>query len=307
MKKCAYFYVDDVIWVFRDLTRERPASLFDQRLLRVLKEAYEKYGMKTQLNAFYRTDAFYGNDVFTLEEMTDAYRQEWEEAAHWLKIGFHARGEFPDYPYVNADYEQVFQDFQDMYREVCRFAGEQSFCMAMNPHWTPVSKAGVQALYDCGVRVMSMTLGKRYEYAGDSAVLPYGHAARLLHNRKPETMLFRRGTLNKAIDSSICGYNHLEGEQEEALKHTLMSVRDPESGMRFTKLCGGPTLNLSRLEDLEGEFGTYLGNEFIGFATHEQYSYPDYYAYQPDHGDKILKAAEIMHKNGYNYIWDDEM
>ena len=35
--KRAYFYIDDVIWLFRDLTRQRPASLFDNFMLKQLK------------------------------------------------------------------------------------------------------------------------------------------------------------------------------------------------------------------------------------------------------------------------------
>ena len=56
MDKKSYFYIDDTIWVLRDLTRTRPASLFDMPLIKVLKEAHDKYGLKTQLNLFYRTD-----------------------------------------------------------------------------------------------------------------------------------------------------------------------------------------------------------------------------------------------------------
>ena len=36
--KRAYFYIDDVIWLFRDLTRQRPASLFDNFMLKQLKK-----------------------------------------------------------------------------------------------------------------------------------------------------------------------------------------------------------------------------------------------------------------------------
>ena len=59
MKK-AYFFIDDTIWVFRDLTRKRPASLFDNPFMKMLKGAHDKYGMKVQLNVFYRTDTYYG-------------------------------------------------------------------------------------------------------------------------------------------------------------------------------------------------------------------------------------------------------
>ena len=104
MNKKAFFFIDDTIWVFRDLTRKQPASLFDNPFLKMLKKAHDEYGLKTQLNVFFKTDVFYGDDEFNLSEMTDAYKSEWEACADWLKLAFHARQEFPDYPYVNASY-----------------------------------------------------------------------------------------------------------------------------------------------------------------------------------------------------------
>ncbi len=67
MSKKTYFYIDDVIWLMRDLTRERPSSLFDNFFMKILKHAHERYGLKVQLNLFYRTDFYYGNDEFTLK------------------------------------------------------------------------------------------------------------------------------------------------------------------------------------------------------------------------------------------------
>ena len=42
MKK-AYFYIDDIIWVFRDITRQKPKKLFDNPFLGMLKNAHDKY------------------------------------------------------------------------------------------------------------------------------------------------------------------------------------------------------------------------------------------------------------------------
>ena len=66
MNKCTFFYFDDVIWLFRDLTRQKYDSIFDHLYLKTFKEAHEKYGMKVQMNVFYRTDYFYGMDDFCL-------------------------------------------------------------------------------------------------------------------------------------------------------------------------------------------------------------------------------------------------
>ena len=43
--KCAVFYIDDMIWLFRDLARHQPARLFDNPFLKVLKEALDHGGL----------------------------------------------------------------------------------------------------------------------------------------------------------------------------------------------------------------------------------------------------------------------
>lgn len=307
MTKKAFFYIDDVIWVFRDIARERPKSIFDNPFLSVLKEAHDKYGMKVQLNVFLRTDFYYGNDEFYLSEMPDSYKPEFEAASDWLKFGFHAKQEFPDYPYVNATYEAVKEDFEETKAQVIRFAGEKSFANAVCTHWLPMSKAGCKALYDCGIRLMTTGSGPTREYEGDPFVLPYGHAGRLLQNRQPETKIYKRGTKDIAIDASICGYNHFSDEDIEVNRRNFNYYTDPETGMGFKKYTNGPNLNLSTLAELEVEIPEKIGGEFYGYATHEQYFYSDYYNYQPEFPAKILRAAELVNKNGYEYFFIEEI
>lgn len=305
MAKKAYFYIDDTLWVLRDLTRNRPASLFDVPLLKVLKTAHDKYGTKVQLNLFYRTDYFYGNDEFSLADVTDAYKAEWEACSDWLKLAFHAKEEFPDYPHVNANYEDVFNIFKAIEKEVFRFAGKKSFTYGVCPHWLPVSKAGVQALYDCGVRILDITVGEVAEYNGDPASLPYGHAMRLLNNRQPETRTFTRESPDTAIERSICAYNHLTPEQYKE-NGTLSVVFDEETGMHF-KQYYSTCLNLLSYGEVELELSKLLGNDYIGICNHEQYFYEDYLAYQPDYADKIYKMSSILAENGYEFIFAEDL
>ena len=307
VKKC-FSFIDDVIFTFRDIARERPKSIFDNPFMKMLKKAHDLYGMKVQLNAFFRTDFFYGSDEFSLSEMPDCYKSEFEEASDWLKIAFHAKQEFPDYPYVNADYDDVKMDFDKFRKEVFRFAGEKSFAYSVIPHWNPISKDGCRALYDSGVKIISASAGERFAYNGDPASLPYGHAFRLLQNRKPETELYFRGGRNTAINSSICAYNHLPAELMEAMKKKLTAYKDEETGIYFKRFSYGPCLNLYQLDELEEGFSKAgFDGEYFGYGNHEEYFYSDYYAYQPDYADKVLKAAEIMHRNGYEYFFVEEI
>ena len=171
MKK-AYFYIDDVIWIFRDLARQKPKSIFDHHFLATLKKAHDMYGLKAQLNVFYRTDFYYGMDEFTLAEMPDIYNSEWEANSDWLRLAFHSLQEFPDYPFINIDYDDMVKVFKLIEKEVIRFAGEKTFTYAINTHWLPVSKDGCRALKDCGAILLGASVGGREEYNGDPSTLP---------------------------------------------------------------------------------------------------------------------------------------
>ena len=308
MKKYAYFYFDDVIWPFRDLTRKKPKSMFDQTLLSYIKEAHDKYGFKAVLNSFYRTDYFYGDDEFCLSEMTDMYKEEWEAASDWLKIGFHAKQEFPDYPHVNISYEDMKNQYTRFANEVKRFAGEKTLSTTFNPHWSPVSREGVRALSECGIKVISITAGGRKEYNGDPNSLPYGHALRLLNNRQPETMIFDRGSRDVTINNSLCGYNHISSEELDRIKFTTEFIYNEEFGIYYKKICNsGCGLNVTPMDEIEEILERSMGKEYVATATHEQYSYPDYFAYQPESRDKLMKMCEVYQKHGYEYIFVEDL
>jgi hypothetical protein len=306
MKKC-YFFIDDVIWCLRDIARQKPASIFDQHFLGALKKAHDMYGLKVQLNLFYRTDFYYGMDEFTLRDMPDTYKKEWEDNSDWLRFGFHSLQEFPDYPFVNADYDDVKKVMELITGEVRRFAGEKSFAKAVLTHWLPVSKEGCKAIYDSGIKLMGVSSGPKREYDDDPSILPYGHAQRLLNNRKPETGLFSRGSRDVRIDSSICSYNHISTEENNAIFDNFGVHKDEEIGIYFKNFCSGPCLNLIPLDEMESDFAPHIQNEFLGYATHEQYSYPDYFAYQSDSEERLLTAAKIVYDAGYEHFFIEEL
>ena len=303
----AYFFIDDVIWVLRDIAREKPESIYDNWFMKMLKKGHDEYGMTVQLNLFYRTDFFYGNDEFTLADMPDTYKKEFKEAIDWLRFAFHAKQEFPDYPYINASYEDVKSNYDAIVCEIKRFAGDGSISNAVMTHWLPMSKEGCRALADCGVKFLSHSYGAKIKFDGDDSVLPYGHAARLKQNRQPESMHYTKNTKDVRVRAALCGYNHISEEEFDTIKFKNKSILDEKTGIRFRQLGGGPNLNLNSLEEIEDTLSKLIGNEFIGTGTHEQYFYPDYYAYQPDIPDKFYLLGKILSENGYRFITADEM
>lgn len=305
MKK-AYFFVDDVIWTLRDLTRQKPANLFDNPFMKTLKTAHEKYGLKVQMNLFYRTDSFYGYDVFTLSEVTDAYKAEFEEASEWLKFAVHAFEEFPDYAHLNATYEDTYWLFKTIEKEVFRFAGKNSFAYSVCPHWLTMSKAGVKALKDCGVKLLDVTAGDTREYDGNPDSLPYGHALRLLNNRQEEAKVFCRGGRDVAIARSISGYNHIDDKTFDETAYTLKTIYNEEFDIQFKKY-GLTTLNLIPYDEIEKDFEELTQGEYVGICDHEQYFYSDYLAYQPDYADKIYKMCEVLKAKGFEFVCGEEL
>ena len=293
-KKYFFSFIDDAIWVFRDLTRKRPRSLFDNPFFAILKNAHDRYGLKTQINLFYRTDYYYGMDEFNLSQMTDAYKAEFTAASDWLKLGFHAYQEFHDYPHVNSSYDDIYKLFHMIKDEVIRFAGEKSFAKGVVPHWVPVSFDGCRALYDCGAELVCVTVGETKDYDGNFDSLPFGHVGRLLQNRKPETKLFTRVTKVVSIANSICGYNHFSDPALFDNDKVLAYVVDSKTGLKFKKLDDNFDLNNYNVEEIREELDRRKNDELICIGNHEQYFFEDYFAYEPDYADRIYEMAKIL-------------
>ena len=109
MKKSFCFTVDDNIRCLRELTAGSYRSIFEHPYLGMYFGLHEKYGLKVQLNLFYKTDDF------DLSLMTDRYREEWQANSDWLKLSFHSEAETVK-PYEHSGYDKVFDDCQSFHR-----------------------------------------------------------------------------------------------------------------------------------------------------------------------------------------------
>ncbi len=307
--KRAAFYIDDAMFTFRDLAAQRPKSCWDHRFLGHLKEAWERYGQRIQLNLFYRNDFFYGvrEGLFSLKDMPDTWRDEFQAAKEWFRFGFHSLQEYPDYPWISASYDDVKLTWDLITSEVERFAGPGMFAKAVVPHWGPMSREGCIALKDCGAKVVWVSRGKRWEYTGDRSILPYGHAYRIENHRKPESAIYWRAGGGDDISVSASGYNHLETEFVEKTRGTYNWIHDNATGVNFKAFTsGGPCLNLFRLQDITAAIERIGEPEFYCYGTHEQYFFKDYFMYQPDYCEKTLLTAKWMHDHGYQYIFIED-
>lgn len=139
------YTVDDNIRFLKELAEGRYGCLLDHPYLAMHKRLHEKYGLRVQLNLFYEWNGF------DLSAMTDRYRAEWEENAHWLKLSFHSKKEIPR-PYETAEYGEILADCRAVQEEILRFAGEKSLAKTTTLHFCLATEKGIAALYDSGVR-----------------------------------------------------------------------------------------------------------------------------------------------------------
>ena len=139
------FTVDDNIRCLKELTRGNYDSIFEHPYLAVYKRLHKRFDLKIQLNLFYE------DLEFDLSEMTDRYAKEWKKCSDWLKLSFHSRLENVR-PYISSGYDEVYQDCNNVQREICRFASPLSLGKTTTVHYCQATTEGLRALKDCGVK-----------------------------------------------------------------------------------------------------------------------------------------------------------
>lgn len=251
--------IDDNIWFLRDIYQQgdRYLSLFDNPYLGFLKQVHQMFRTKIHLNLFYETDNF------NLSQFPDRFKAEWEANADWLRLSFHARGEFPDMPYRTAGYEQVARDCAVVQEEIRRFAGEALMGPVTTLHWGESTVEGSRALRDAG-------------YTG------------------------QLGYFNVDDELPAVSY-YLTPEQRRHMKQRFI-WHDNAEGITFIRssIVIDKTDLPDIVPALDRYAALPSGlPPFVDLLVHEQYFYPFYEAYQPDFRDRILTAVKWATDKGY--------
>ncbi|MFH1567604.1 MAG: FlgD immunoglobulin-like domain containing protein [Gemmatimonadota bacterium] len=159
--------IDDVVDVFYELSRPGAyPSLFDHPTLGFMRRMHEEYGAVFSLYLFYRGNIFAD---FDLARTTDGYRQEWQDNADWLRLGFHARSALRPQPYRSATYGRAAADYAEVQAEVRRFAGEGVWDAFLRSHWWAGSAAACRAWRDAGTRGLYAAVEGYESYYLDAA------------------------------------------------------------------------------------------------------------------------------------------
>ena len=291
-------FIDDNVFLFTDLAKERPKSAFDHFYLKGLKKIHDKYGYKVTLNCFFRNDH---DGKFTLDQMPDIWKQEFIDNSDWLKFSFHSKSEFPDRPYLESSPEEFGKDWDDVYNEIVRFAGEESYIAPAVIHWGNIHPTVAQECVKRGVTSYTPILRPTVMGGPSLAARMNGGDMSKLPSRE-----FFKG--RDDLEGFALYYENHE-EKSYLAKHK--GYYDPLMGL-VIRGGGAATCNLVPLDQIEGKVKSCLaaneesGAEFVNLGTHEQYTFPYYCNYLPDHLDRIELAIKTIVEAGYKPVFFNE-
>lgn len=206
-------------------------------------------------------------DDFQLPQFPDRYKGQWKDNAHWLKLAFHAYANDPDRPYQYASPQKLLADMDLVTEEIFRFAGEETYALPTVIHWGMTQPSALKPLYDRGVRALSGYFRK-------------------LNGRQYD--------VNYLID---------EVRSEYLSRHDAW--KDFESGIVFSKVdivCNSTPVEkiVPTLEPLAQD---PLQAELMDLFTHEQYFWPFYRNYIPDHFARLDTALRWVTEHGYKPVF----
>ena len=286
------FFIDDHSFLFTDLTKERPKHAFDHFYLKHLKHLNEKYGLKVTLNCFFRND----HEPFTLDLMPDIWKSEFQDNSHWLKFSFHAKSEFPDRPYIESSAEEYGRDYDEVRNEVIRFAGEESFTQPLVMHWANIHPAVAEEMLRRGSRCNSVAM--RPKIMGGSS----------LASRTNGGVMQSPQAGPDSVEAFGMYYDH---EEENSYVDNHFAYYEPNMKIFITgrSTCCCNLIPLDKIEALIRERVSLRekhGCDFSLCASHEQYSFPYYPNYEPDHGARLEAAVHFHTEHGYTCVFPND-
>lgn len=258
------FSVDDNSFFLRDLAQKQYKSLFDSWYLKIFRELNAKYGARFVLNIYYTTE-----DGFELPQLSDRYKGEWKDNAHWLKLAFHAYANKPDRPYQYASPQQLIADLDKVADQIRRFAGEETYSPPTVIHWGMVQPTALKPLAERGVRVLSGYFSQR---------------------------------------SGVWDVNYLFDETRSEYLSRHDALMDFASGIVFSKIdivCNNTPLDrvVPTLEPIAEDPNRA---EIMDLFTHEQYFWPFYVRHLPDHAQRLDAAIRWVTERGYKPVFFHE-
>lgn len=272
---------DDNILFLQDINDHKDTykSIFENPYLAMYKEAHDKYGANVQLNIHWEYEAdneFFSDENrkdFNLSMMTDKFKDEFIANSNWLRLSFHAREPQTEMPYLHTDMKTISYDAERIYREVVRFAGEETLCKHNTTiHWGECTRDGMRAMSNLGLRGA------------------YGYF-NIRDNGRPLVSYF----YPKDFVEHLHNRDFWMDTEEDILYGKIDLVLNSHPLEEI----------VPRLEKVKANPGNYGCVEIM---IHEQYFHEDYVNYIPEFREIVWTACKWCADNGYKgYFLQDVM
>lgn len=208
-------------------------------------------------------------DDFSLPQFPDRYRGEWRDQAEWLKLAFHAHADKPDRPYQDVPPEKLLADLDQVAEQIHRFAGPEAYAPPTVIHWGMTRPSALQPLTTRGVRVLS-------------------------------------GYFRQSRGVYDVNYRFNDEVSEYLSRHDVW--KDFTSGIVFSRVdivCN--SVPVERIvSTLEPQIQDPQTAEILDLFTHEQYFWPFYSNYLPDHPQRLDVALRWVTEHGYRPVFFHE-
>ena len=267
------FFFDDCSFFLRWIAVNRPKSIFDEMFLGRLKKIHEKYNSRFMLNLFFHDD----HHDFSISDFPADYKEEFQANRDWLRLSFHARSEFPDRPYQHADSEKLAADYDELYKEVCRFAGAECFIPPLVLHWGMTNPENFHVLQERGTKCLTGGF-----MGGVVSVTEKAHT----------------------VEVTDIGYHY-----EKDTTYYICKAAHMFYDRKYDIIIGSNLIccNYDDIPTIQKKFAAVKPDrDVLSLMSHEQYSYPDYFNYIPDHLDRVEEACRLATACGYAPSWFPE-
>jgi len=208
-------------------------------------------------------------DDFVLPQFPDRYKSEWRENSDWLKLAFHAHADKPARPYQYAPASQLIADLDKVAEQIIRFAGEKTYSPPTVIHWGMVLPDALKPLYERGVRVLS------------------GYFRRI---------------------NGVWDVNYLLDDVRSEYLSRHDALMDFDSGIAFSTVdivCN--SIPVERIVPTLEPLGKDPNQaEVMDLFTHEQYFWPFYSNYLPDHFERLDRSIRWVTEHGYKPVFYHE-
>jgi hypothetical protein len=208
-------------------------------------------------------------DDFSLPQFSDRYRGEWKDNAHWIKLAFHAYANDPDRPYQDAPPEKLITDLDLVAAEIRRFAGEEAYAPPTVIHWAMTRHSAFKPLASRGVRVLSHLTAK---------------------------------------NQGKWDINYRWDDVHSEYMATHDAWEDFDSGIVFFQVdivCNNVPVDRIAAK-LDAQIKDPNTAEIMDLFTHEQYFWPFYRNYIPDHPKRLDVALRWVTEHGYKPVFFHE-